>query len=376
MKLEFDKAEYDIVPQKIITKVKDYKNVVVFGAGMSGEWVVNLLRKNGIFPKMFCDNYAAKWGKHRSGLLIESFERALSLYPDAAICVASMWVEDILEQIKLYNPELLSRTWNLLTTMAWETTGMLYVSGEKKYIEDNFDELVELYDELADEKSKETLEGILNYRLTRDASYLQMIKSDEITYLDRTIITEEIVQKIQKRILIDGGAFDGDTVELFVRCLGGQISLNIHCYEPEGENCQKLKRKLSQWNGHQVTLHKAALWNGAKADAAFEGNGLSGKIKEGISDIRTEFIDGYPYGTVGMIKLDIEGAEREALEGARKLIERDKPILAICAYHLQDDLLVLFDFIKSLKCNYKIMLRHYMNSSGDTIMYAIPKSMY
>ena len=73
------------------------------------------------------------------------------------------------------------------------------------------------------------------------------------------------------------------------------------------------------------------------------------------------------------IKLDIEGAERRCLEGARKTIEAYHPGLAVCAYHLQDDLLALSDFVRSLDRPYEMKLRHYKNSAGDTILYAVPK---
>lgn len=87
----------------------------------------------------------------------------------------------------------------------------------------------------------------------------------------------------------------------------------------------------------------------------------------------TEKIDDIDFERVDFIKLDIEGAERNCLEGARKTIEKYHPRLAICAYHLQDDLLVLYEFIKSLHGSYDIKLRHYKDSSGDTILYGIPR---
>lgn len=371
MNLELKKAVQNIVSDNKLDKIKEYSDIIVFGAGQSGDWVVNVLRKNGIYPKLYCDNYARKWGKQRNELKIESFERAVALYPDAAICIGSMWVEEIMEQIKEYDSKLLSRTWDLLATMAWETANMSYESTEKKYISDNLEKFEDLYDALSDEQSKRTMEGLLNYRLTRDKKYLSFIKSEETTYLDRTLFSEEMFQRMCAGSLIDGGAFDGDTAELFIWNLGS-TKLDIHCYEPGVQNCKIIKEKMVKWLPHKITLHNTALWCEAEESISFVEDGLAGKVGRLQGTLKTETIDEYLYKKVGFIKMDIEGAERNALEGARRTIESCHPVLAICAYHLQDDLLVLSDFIRSLHCKYKIVLRHYMYSSGDTIMYAIP----
>lgn len=76
-----------------------------------------------------------------------------------------------------------------------------------------------------------------------------------------------------------------------------------------------------------------------------------------------------------MIKLDIEGAEREALSGGLKAIKKFRPVLSICVYHRQDDLLAIGDFISNMD-NYRIYLRHYMNATSETIMYGIPEELY
>ncbi len=86
-----------------------------------------------------------------------------------------------------------------------------------------------------------------------------------------------------------------------------------------------------------------------------------------------EKIDDTFYHDLRLIKLDIEGAERYALQGAKNTIVRNRPVLAICAYHLQDDILVLSDFIRSALTGYKLYLRHYLLSAGDTILYGIPQ---
>ena len=374
MRLEYEKATNSIIDRHILKELEGYENIIVFGAGDSGDWAVNLLRKNRIFPVCFCDNSKRKWGELKNGLYIKSFEEAVREYEGAAICVASMWYEDICRQILEYDSGYSNRIFNLLSSMAWETYAKEYRSGEYDYIKDHEKEFERLYQNLADRQSGLTLEGILNYRLTRDPVWLEKIKSNETPYLDKTVIDENAYRKMGKGVVIDGGAFDGDSVEIFVKHLGGQGALDIHCYEAESKNCKALKERIErgEWSPHSVTLHQAALWD-KKGTISFGGAGLSGRVNDGgDTGILAERIDDATYDSVGMIKLDVEGAERNALEGARHTINRCRPVLAVCAYHLQDDLLTLSDFIRSLEGNYRVYLRHYMLSAGDSILYGIP----
>ena len=375
MHLEFQGAREHIVDKTIIEILKTYQNVIVFGGGDSGEWAVNLLRRNDIFPKCYCDNSPRKWGKEKSGLKILPFETAIKKYSGAAICIASMWCEEICKQIGRYDKYLLDRTFDILSTMAWETTERHYKSEELIYIKENEEAFQRLYDEFGDDRSKLTLEGLLNYRLTRKKTCLKAIKSEQFTYLDREVISDECLDKIVNGIIIDGGAFDGDSVDFFIKNLPTANALNIHCYEAEAKNYEIIEKKIfsKEWEPHHIVLHKAALWD-VQGKIGFAGNGLSGCTDENSDfKVAAENIDCYPYGTVGLIKLDVEGAERKALKGAIHTIQKYRPVLAICAYHLQDDMLVLSDFIKSLNCGYTLVLRHYMLSSGDTVLYGIPE---
>lgn len=374
MHLEFENATDSMVNEDTLNKLKKYQNVIIFGAGESGSWAADLLRRHNIFPKCYCDNSPRKWGGLKNGICIRSFEDAMQEYKDVAICIASMWKEEIYNQICEYDSLLASHVYDVLTTMAWETSKGLFESGEREYIKKNERAFTNLYQELADEYSRKTLEGILNYRLTRDKQYLKNVKSDETSYLDSTIFSVDQIQAIADNIIIDGGAFDGDTVEMFVQAIGNRNALDIHCYEAEAQNYGIIEDKIQngKWNPHQISLHKAALWD-RKGKIGFGGDGLSGHADQNPNiQTSTERIDDYPYKRIGFIKLDIEGAERNALWGAVDTIKKYKPILAICTYHLQDDLLVLSDFIKSLNGGYMLILRHYMLSAGDTILYGIP----
>ena len=72
-----------------------------------------------------------------------------------------------------------------------------------------------------------------------------------------------------------------------------------------------------------------------------------------------------------MIKMDIEGAETEALKGAKMIIKRDKPVLAISIYHKPEDIIELPELISDIHEGYKFYLRHYSLSWYDTVLYAI-----
>ena len=74
---------------------------------------------------------------------------------------------------------------------------------------------------------------------------------------------------------------------------------------------------------------------------------------------------------VTFIKMDIEGAELKALKGAKNIILRDKPKLAISIYHKPEDIVEIPLFIKELVPEYKLYIRHYSNDSIETVLYAV-----
>ena len=57
---------------------------------------------------------------------------------------------------------------------------------------------------------------------------------------------------------------------------------------------------------------------------------------------------------VDFVKIDIEGAEREALAGARATLRRFRPRIMLDAYHLPDDHLVLPNVIRAADASYQL----------------------
>ena len=80
-------------------------------------------------------------------------------------------------------------------------------------------------------------------------------------------------------------------------------------------------------------------------------------------------LDNLEMTTISFIKMDIEGAEFDALRGGEKTIRRDKPLLAICVYHRKGDMPAIMDYLHTLVPEYQFWLRHY-GLFDDTVLYA------
>ena len=106
----------------------------------------------------------------------------------------------------------------------------------------------------------------------------------------------------------------------------------------------------------------------------FDGSGTGGSRivgKQSDSSVEVVSLDSYIKDKVTFLKLDIEGAEMEALKGARYIIKTQKPKLAICVYHKKEDITEIPMYIKHLVPEYKLYLRHYSDDAGETVLYAV-----
>jgi hypothetical protein len=77
---------------------------------------------------------------------------------------------------------------------------------------------------------------------------------------------------------------------------------------------------------------------------------------------------------VSFIKMDIEGAELDAIRGARKTIRRDHPVLAACTYHQQDHLWRVPLLLQDVLPEAAIFLRAHRADGFDVVAYAVPPS--
>ena len=177
-------------------------------------------------------------------------------------------------------------------------------------------------------------------------------------------------------IVIDGGACWGDTALHFAHTVGrtGQV----HSFEFVPANIAILKKHLAVNPGMEGTIVLApyALSDVSNQELRFDDYGPASCISDnGRQSVKTSSLDDYVHlrqlDRVDFIKMDIEGSEKPALQGAREVIRKYRPKLAISAYHRLGDLYELPLAIRAIDPGYHFYLGHYTIHSEETILYAV-----
>ena len=136
------------------------------------------------------------------------------------------------------------------------------------------------------------------------------------------------------------------------------------------EQCKKIERLCEEEKMHNVDIYANAVWN-KKESLKFSYNGTASRINPRDGEM-VECIDiDSVIDNVTFIKMDVEGAEYKALEGAEKVIKECKPKLAISVYHKPVDIVEIPLLIMDMVPEYKFWLRHYSTNVYETVLYAV-----
>jgi len=183
------------------------------------------------------------------------------------------------------------------------------------------------------------------------------------------ILPDNIIKFIKDRDIIDGGAFVGDSAIVF----NDYTKKNIYSFEPDKSNFNKLQETIELNN----LKNKIIPINLGLSDKDDEINlyptefcqsvlVVNPKNSHNPTIIKTTSIDEFVEKNnlnPGLIKLDIEGNELEAINGAINTINRFKPALLISIYHHPKDFFETKPLIENLGLNYKFMIKKFNPSS-------------
>ena len=214
-------------------------------------------------------------------------------------------------------------------------------------------ELQEAYESLIDEESKKTFCG---YLLSSVSDRLgEVVYSNNVHYL-----LEGFIPKAGD-VVIDGGVCDGETAAFFA-----DMGCKVYGFELDKNNFDIAKKLADKKNfvvenfGLGSYRHKIN-YTPSGSMSKFDSNGTeTAEVITLDSYVREKNIQ-----HVDFIKLDVEGAELELLQGSVMTIARFKPVLALSAYHKWDDFWTLMKFVKSIRSDYEFAMRQYTTHYDD-----------
>jgi FkbM family methyltransferase len=221
---------------------------------------------------------------------------------------------------------------------------------------------------LSDSESVKVLSDVINYRITGETHHLNSKQDlvDQYFPKDIAFVREDSMEGLY----VDLGAFDGDTLRgLADRKLNPRGYVGL---EPDPGNFSKLLEEASLVSFPCLTLPLAASDQTAIQFLSSNDSGSAISISGDLA-IQSTSIDSLLHGhKVSILKMDIEGAEKSAIQGSAETIQEWKPGLAVSVYHKPQDLWEILDEVDSLGVYSRYYLRTYGEQTFDTVLYCLP----
>lgn len=323
------------------------KAVVLYGMGNGAEKLLSVLQQKkipvaGIFSsegfgkgKFFCDlpvesleDLTERYGKENLLILVAFGSTLPELF---------LRMEDLEKEYELYLPDL---------PVFGDT---LF---DRSFYNAHQNELEQAKNLLSDERSRRLFDAVVAYKLTGKLSYLKEETSDPKDDLCELVCPDRL------RVACDVGAYDGDTARLLCDLRASDDPLTVYAVEPDPKNLAKLEHYAKSETRATICPIGICAWN-QKETLAFDGSHnrnasvlsarssvLSGRPAKSVLVEADRLDDRLGDVTLEYLKYDVEGAEKEAIEGSKNLIQRSFPTLAVSLYHRSEDLFALPLFLK------------------------------
>ncbi len=319
------------------------KPIVLYGMGNGADMIIDVLEGLGLsFSDVFASDGFVR-GHYFRGKKVLAFSEVKEKYDDFIILMTfAVHDEKTLEAVKkmaeeyeFYSP-----------TVPIAGKGLFTID----YLRNNEEHFDLAYDMLCDEKSKKAFVDVLNFKISGKVQYLFSCQSE------KEELYENILPLTDKETIADLGAYDGDTIREFLAVTGGRYN-KIYAFEPDEKNFRKLTAKTE--NLTNIERFNIGAWD--KEETRYFAKKKGRNSHEDPTGIPVQFnsVDNLIKEKLTFLKMDIEGSELKALEGAKNTISTHKPKLYICAYHRNEDMFALPKKIKELYDGYRIYFRHH-----------------
>lgn len=342
-------------------------NICIFGIGALGKQIGKWLLNNGIQVKFFCDNNEAMHGVEIVDGIVCISPQELWQYRDEVYIIVGVgnqkWNIEINEQLKEF-PNIMRNPLGIVTY--WQQT---FDISAQEFI-NGINDTKEILEDAASVKTFEILtelrmqDCVVDYPLTilNDFFYKQQY------------IVKEIIDYNKINTYVDCGAYLGDSLREFIQ-VGADAE--YYCFEMDADIYKELRKNVKEFKDKAEKIHLYPYGVGETRERVTyisDNTGGSCMDSEGEQWADIVTLDSIHFQKkIDFIKMDIEGAEEEAIKGAETLIKRDHPILAISIYHNFSQFVNIVKNIKNIDSRYHIYIRHHKYTLDDTVCYAVYK---
>jgi FkbM family methyltransferase len=347
--------------------------VVLFGSGNLGRQAVGALQGIGITPLAFSDNNQQRWGTTIEGVNVLSPADAAAMYGKDSIFLVTIfnefhWFRETAEQLHSYGCDAVAP----YMLLHWRFPELflpclLNDLPSKLYMER--DSVLAAADLWADASSRAIYDANIRLRALGNVDEI-FVRPAENTYFPL-----DILKLSDDDCFLDCGATRGEMMQDLVRKRGNRFK---YFYALEADNIsfpllESYRDSLPDSLKQKLKLYKCAI-GATRGIVHFAHSGLTGsKISsEGIPVDCFPIDELFDEKTLTFIKMDIEGAEYDALRGGAVVIQRDRPILAICVYHTQNDIWRIPLLVREMLPDHELYLRAYEADGYQTVLYVVP----
>jgi len=346
------------------------KKIVMYGMGNGADKIISICERYGI---EICDFFASDGfvrGHYFHGKRVLSYSEVKEKYgKDNVIILLSFATSlpDVLENIykiadecELYAPDVPVCGTTLFC---------------REFYEENKEKILKAEAILADERSREVYRSVIAYKLSGDISHIRN------THSCFSEVYKDILHAENFESIADLGAYNGDTLRE-IKPYAVRLKSAI-AFEPDRRNHKKLCEYAENEDGFVIKALQNAAWNktetlifdgsGNRNSTLFSGDSLP--VTKGAKCIEvdaTSLDDALAGNRVDYIKYDVEGSEREAIEGSQKTLENYSPALLVSLYHRSEDIFELPLLLHRLYPEYKFYVRRreYI-PAWDTVLLAV-----
>lgn len=331
--------------------------VVIYGAGGFGREIYGVLKNNNVTPEAFFDIKAI-------GSIFDIPIIHPADYQNKNVVVVLSIVLD-----KKTRAEIISFLEGLgyKKIIDAQKIRAMYVEleGEHSYefLKANQEAILKPLEFLADEESKETYKKNIIAHLSRNYEDVAETEESEQYFVSNIPFSRGFSR------FVDCGAYIGDT---FLKLLEQNSNVEEYIgFEPIKENFEKLSQALALKKVKAVVIPAAVSENTGfvKFDSMLGSSAANEKGETLAMSVKLDDVL-HNYNSV-FLKMDIEGEEIKALNGAKNFIVKNKPELAICVYHYINHFWEIPNMLYSWNLGYKFYLRTHSSACMETVLYAV-----